>query len=63
MAPIIEQPHADAIDVSDPMAVSPDLKDVPGLMVDRVGKLYAEEERASRLARTARLIHQAEDLH
>lgn len=62
MAPIIEQPPADAIDVGDPMALSPDLADVPGLMVDRVSRLYAEEERTSRLARTERLIQEAEDL-
>jgi hypothetical protein len=63
MAPIIDQPRADAIDAPEPIAVSCELADVPGLMADRVGRLYAEEERISRIARTERLIHEAEDLH
>jgi hypothetical protein len=34
-------------------------KDIPGLASDRIGQLYAEEERRMRVARTDRLISRA----
>lgn len=63
MAFLIEQPIEDALDTCVRVSALRELPDVPGLMADRVGKLYAEEERVSRIARTERLIHEAEDLH
>jgi len=36
--------------------------DVPGLMADRIGSLWASEELRERSERTARLIKQAQEL-
>jgi len=62
MAPIIEQPRPESLGALEPIATTRILVDVPGLMADRVGALYAAEEHAERIARTERLIREAEDL-
>jgi len=62
MAPIIDEPRQASAEFFEPLATSNPLADVPGLMADRIGSLYAEEERRDRLARTERLIRQAEAL-
>lgn len=62
MAPIIDQPRPEAADAFEPLAASQPQADVPGLMADRIGSLYADEERRERAARTERLIQEAEDL-
>ncbi|HEY5540566.1 MAG TPA: hypothetical protein VIL41_03825 [Coriobacteriia bacterium] len=62
MAPIIEQPRPESADAFEPLPSAQRDVDVPGLMADRVGKLYAEEERIARLRRTERLIRAAEQL-
>lgn len=36
--------------------------DIPGIMVDRISSLYAEEERRERAARTEKLIKQAQSI-
>jgi hypothetical protein len=59
MAPIIYQPPQEPASEFAPLPTV-QLKDVPGLMADRVGELYAAEERAERLARTERMIREAE---
>jgi hypothetical protein len=58
MAPIIHQPLQEPASEFAPL--SNEFKDIPGLMADRVGELYAAEERAERLARTERMIREAE---
>jgi hypothetical protein len=63
MAPIIEQPRPESAGIFEPIATTRITTDVPGMMADRVGQLYADEERTQRLARTERLIRQAEALH
>jgi hypothetical protein len=62
MAPIIEQSRPDSADLPEAVAASSLGVDVPGMMADRIGQLYAEEERLSRIARTERLIKEAESL-
>jgi hypothetical protein len=61
MVLVIEEvrPESDAFG---PIPLAPKDTDVPGLMADLVGKLYAEEERVTRLARTESLIRAAEEL-
>jgi hypothetical protein len=59
MAPIIETPSRQPADEIEPGVRSRD-GDVPGQMVALVGQLYADEERADRIARTERLIREAE---
>lgn len=58
MGPILETPSRQSTDEVDP--AHEDARDVPAKMAERVGQLYAEEERADRTARTERLIHEAE---
>lgn len=60
MAPIIETPIWESADDRDTIAGPRDDADVPGQMVALVGQLYADEERAERVARTERLIKEAE---
>jgi len=60
MALIIEQPRPEPIDPARAIATAQLLADVPGLMADRIGQLYAQEERLDRLARTERLIREAQ---
>lgn len=62
MAPIIEQPRPDSADYFEPLSASQPSPDVPGLLADRVGALYAAEERRDRKERTERLIRRAEQL-
>jgi len=62
MVPVIEQPLSESADAFGPIpGVRPDV-DVPGLMADRIGRLWAEEERLERAERTERLIRAAEEL-
>jgi hypothetical protein len=60
MALIIETPSRQSADDTEPTVRSHDRADVPGQMVALVGQLYADEERANRIARTERLIREAE---
>jgi hypothetical protein len=60
MAPIIETPALQSTDDQEPVVRPEGDADVPGQMVALVGQLYADEERADRLARTERLIKEAE---
>jgi hypothetical protein len=60
MAPIIETPTRQSADDQEPAARPHDDADVPGQMVALVGQIYADEERADRVARTERLIREAE---
>lgn len=62
MVPVIDQPRSESPDSFETFASTPHTADVPGLMADRIGRLYAEEERISRLARTERLIRAAKEL-
>jgi hypothetical protein len=62
MAPIIDQPREDSASVCEPIPTTQIRVDVPGLMADRVGRLYAEEEYADRTVRTERLIREAQAL-
>ena len=62
MAPFIEQPRPEAAEYFEPLAVSSKSSDVPGLAGDRIGTLYADEERKERKLRTERLIREAEAL-
>jgi len=62
MAPTVEQPRQSDFDSLDPSPAPLAFADVPGMMADRIGTLYAEEERRDRLARTERLIREAESL-
>jgi hypothetical protein len=59
MVPILDAPSRQAIDEAEP--AREETTDVPAKMAERVGQLYAEEERADRTARTERLIRSAED--
>lgn len=59
MAPILDAPSRQSIDEAEP-AREEKTADVPAKMAERVGQLYAEEERADRTARTERLIRSAE---
>jgi hypothetical protein len=59
---VIDQVRPDSADAFGPSPLAPKNIDVPGLMADRIGKLYAEEERATRLARTESFIRAAEEL-
>ena len=62
MVPVIDQPRPESVDAFGPIpGVRADM-DVPGLMADRIGRLYAEEERLERAERTERLIRAAEQL-
>ena len=60
MAPITEQICQDSGGYVDPAATQEFLVDVPGLMADRVGRLWAEAEYASRVERVERVIRDAE---
>jgi len=60
MGSVIDQPRQESADRFEPLSASLHSGDVPGLMADRIGRLYAEEERISRLARTERMIAAAE---
>lgn len=60
MAPIIETPSRQPADDADPGVRSHDDGDVPGQLIALVGQIYADEERADRIARTERLIREAE---
>lgn len=60
MAPIIKTPSLQPADDIEPGFRSHDGGDVPGQLVALVGQIYAEEERADRVARTERLIREAE---
>ena len=62
MAPIIDKPRPESADAFKSLASLPKVADVPGQMAERVGYLYAEEERQSRRERTERMIRQAESL-
>ena len=62
MVPVIDQPRPDSADAFGPIPAVQHNVDVPGLMADRVGRLYAEEERLQRAERTERLIRAAEQL-
>jgi hypothetical protein len=62
MSPVIEQPRPESASPREPLVFEQHATDVPGLMADRIGRLYAEEERTSRLARTEALIRAAEAL-
>jgi hypothetical protein len=62
MTQIVEQCRQAPADSFDPMPSTLPRADVPGMMADRIGSLYAEEERRERLERTERLIRQAEAL-
>ena len=63
MAPIIEQPRQESTDEAGRITCGKDLDDIPGLMAERIGQLYAAEERSARVERTERLIREAEHLH
>lgn len=60
MAPIIETPSRQPADDIEPGVRSHGGDDVPGQLVALAGQIYAEEERADRIARTERLIREAE---
>lgn len=60
MAPIIETPSRQPADDIEPGVRSHGDGDVPGQLVALAGQIYAEEERADRIARTERLIREAE---
>ena len=62
MVPVIDQPRPESADAFGPIPAVQHNVDVPGLMADRVGRLYAEEERLERAERTERLIRAAEQL-
>ena len=62
MVPVIEQPRPDSADAFDAIPPAQRGYDVPGLMADRIGVLYAQQERISRTERTERLIRAAEQL-
>jgi hypothetical protein len=62
MAPIIDQPRPESAECYQPLSVSSAFSDVPGMLADRVGALYANEERKDRHERTERLIREAEAL-
>ena len=62
MAPIIDQPRPESPEYFERMPASEPLPDVPDLLADRVGRLYADEERRDRTERTERLIRRAERL-
>lgn len=58
MGPILDTPSRQSVDDIEPAREG--RTDVPAKMAERVGQLYAEEERADRVARTERLIRAAE---
>jgi hypothetical protein len=58
MGPILDIPIRKSTDEPEP--AHDEGKDVPGKMAERVGQLYAEEERADRVARTEQMIRSAE---
>jgi hypothetical protein len=62
MAPIIEQPRPESPEFFEPRSLSQQVRDVPGLLADRVGALYAAAERRDRTERTERLIRRAAQL-
>jgi len=62
MVPVIDQPRPESVDAFGPIAAAPHDIDVPGLMADRIGNLYADAERLERAERTERLIRAAEQL-
>ena len=62
MVPIIDQPRPEQSNFFDQLPVPRKLTDVPGLLAERVGSLYAAEERRNRTERTERLIRRAEQL-
>jgi hypothetical protein len=62
MASIAKHPPVDQAGALSSLDVVRDTVDVPGMMADRVGELYAAEERADRVERTERLIREAEGL-
>lgn len=45
-----------------PLAVLASVVDVPGMLADRIGDLYATEERRLRAQRTERMILKAQSL-
>ena len=49
-------------DTLEPVMHTEGVADLAGLMLDRISHLYAEQERAERVERTARMIRAAEDL-
>jgi hypothetical protein len=61
MAPVVDTTHGEPADELETAADS-DSSDVPEMLAERVGELYAQEERAERTARTERLIEKAEHL-
>jgi hypothetical protein len=62
MALVVDQVRPESADAFGPIPTARQDIDVPGLMADRIGRLYAEEERVTRLARTESLIRAAEEL-
>jgi hypothetical protein len=58
MAPILDAPSRQSIDETEP--AREESTDVGAKMAERVGQLYAEKERAERIARTEELIRSAE---
>ena len=62
MALFIEQPRPERVESFEPVAMSHPNSDIPGRLADRVGSLYAAQERRDRTERTERLIRRAEAL-
>jgi hypothetical protein len=62
MAPFIDQPRPESPEYFEPLALSQKSPDIPGLLADRVGTLYADAERRDRTERTERLIRRARAL-
>jgi hypothetical protein len=62
MAPIIDTPRHGSADDFEIAYTTQEPGDIPEQLAERVSKLYAEEERADRAARTERLIRKAEGL-
>ena len=64
MVRAVDQPRRESqADAFGPIPASQHNVDVPGLITDRIGVLYAEEERNARSERTERSIRAAEALH
>ena len=63
MVRAVEQPRPKTADTFGPVPISQHAVDVPGLTTERIGALYAQEERNNRSERTERLIRAAEALH
>lgn len=62
MAPIMDSPRPESADAFKSLASLRSLANVPELLAERVGNLYADAERRSRRERTERMIRRAEGL-